>query len=484
MKFKTTILLIIFSFSLLMIWERWINYGTEEIENGLNTELPINKSNSDMPESTTLSNNSNTEIPQITNLNKFVIKEKLKSGADSRQNRVELFNNDLKIKINLNGGKIDYSELLNQKVSSSNRNNTILLDKSLQRTYIAQTGLIGSPSNKKNYPNHTSLFEVDKSFNKKNEVRIISSSNNVKLTKTYKLNESGYDIEVKHEITNIGNTPLDIGIYLQLLRDDGDPVGGSSFYSTYTGPVFYSNEEKFQKVSFSDIRESKDDHIKIATNGWTGIIQHYYVTAWLIKNDLQREFYSRSLNNNIYSVGVIQTFSNLLAGETKIHNSTLYVGPQYQETLRSLSPGLDLVVDYGVLTLIAKPIFWLLDQLHGFIGNWGWAIVFLTIIIKLIFYPLTAASYRSMAKMKGVSPKIMQLREQHKDDKLKLNQSMMDLYKKEKINPLEGVYQYSFKYPFSYRCIGFYWLVWKLKMLLGFYGLMIFLHQILFIYFL
>ena len=360
------------------------------------------------------------------------------------------------LKINLLGGKIDYAELLNQKSIASDTENTVLLNKSPLSVYEAQTGLIGSPGDKNKYPNHMSLFEIDKTNKNNNEIHLISSSNGLQLKKIFKLSDEGFNVNLIHEITNLSNEPQNLGIYFQLLRDNGEPAGGSNFYSTYTGPVFYSDKDKFQKVSFSDIEESNAEHTKISNDGWLGIIQHYYVAAWLINNDEPREFYSRKLSNNLFSVGAIQTFNNLNINEKIVHNSTLYVGPQEQETLRSLSPGLDLVVDYGILTLIAKPIFWLLDQLHGFIGNWGWAIVLLTIIIKLIFYPLTAASYRSMAKMKGVTPKIMQLREQYKNDKMKLNQSMMELYKKEKINPLGGCLPILIQIPVF---ISLYWVL-------------------------
>ena len=173
------------------------------------------------------------------------------------------------------------------------------------------------------------------------------------------------------------------------------------------------------------------------------------------QNDLEREFYTRKLKNDKYSVGAIQLSTNFAARSDPDITNLLYVGPQYQEDLKKLENGLDLVVDYGMLTIIAKPIFWLLDKLYNIVGNWGWAIVSLTIIIKLLFFPLTAASYKSMAKMKAVTPKIMKIREQFKENKMQLNNAMMDLYKKEKINPLAVVYPFSYKSGIHCFVLGF-----------------------------
>jgi YidC/Oxa1 family membrane protein insertase len=222
------------------------------------------------------------------------------------------------------------------------------------------------------------------------------------------------------------------------------------------GPAVFTQEGKFQKIDFSEIEKNKATHVKNANDGWFGIIQHYFVSAWIPKNDAPREFYTRRIETNLYSIGLIQALPSIAPGAQQTHEATLYAGPQLQSILEKLAPGLDLVVDYGWLTFLAKPIYWLLEQLHGFVANWGWAIVLLTIIIKLIFYPLSAASYKSMAKMKAVTPRLMKLRELYANDKAKLNQAMMELYKTEKINPLGGCLPILVQIPVF---IALYWVL-------------------------
>jgi YidC/Oxa1 family membrane protein insertase len=195
---------------------------------------------------------------------------------------------------------------------------------------------------------------------------------------------------------------------------------------------------------------------KIATDGWVAFVQHYFVAAWLPESAAQREYFTRSLGNNLYAMGYVQKLGSVQPGELRNVSTRLYAGPQEQDKLKVLSPGLELVVDYGWLTILASPLFWLLSTLHGFIGNWGWSIVLLTLIIKLIFFPLSAAGYKSMAKMRVLSPRLQQLKESYGDDKQKFQQAMMELYKTEKINPLGGCMPILVQIPFF---IALYWVL-------------------------
>jgi YidC/Oxa1 family membrane protein insertase len=203
---------------------------------------------------------------------------------------------------------------------------------------------------------------------------------------------------------------------------------------TFTGPAVFTDAEKFQKVEFADILKNKAKFAQKADNGWLAMVQHYFVAAWLPAAGTQREYFMRKVGEDLYSAGVI-----LPVGADGKSTISLYAGPQEQDKLEKIAPGLDLVVDYGWLTVIAAPLFWVLGAIYKLVGNWGWAIIGLTMLLKGIFFPLSAASYKSMAKMRVLTPKLMKLKETYGDDKQRLNQEMMALYKKEKVNPLGGV---------------------------------------------
>ena len=449
MKFRTTILLIIFSFTLLFLWDEWIKYNSNISSDTTKTDA------TDLTSSVKDSDSMQTDLPTANKLEskeaapaEEIIKDKNTSEV------VTLENSKLKIGINTLGGTIEFAELQDQRSEHHPDGKVILFDKSNSSIYLAQSGLILHGNNKIKLPNHLTEFQVVEKTS--NTVSMMAIKNGVSLIKTISIETNSYAVNVTHKLTNVSSNVVKAGLYYQLSRDPEPPPGGSSFYNTYTGPVIYTESGKFQKVSFEDIEESKQEHVEIAKDGWFGIIQHYYVGAWLFRNSLEREFYTNKLKNNTYSIGAIQLSEELGPNQTQEFANILYVGPQYQEDLKKLEKGLDLVVDYGILTVIAKPIFWLLDKLYDVVGNWGWAIVSLTIIIKLIFFPLTAASYKSMAKMKAVTPKIMKIREQFKENKMQLNNAMMDLYKKEKINPLGGCLPILIQIPVF---IALYWVL-------------------------
>ena len=434
---------------MLLLWDRWISY---------NSEFSVAVTEVDSPEIIPPINEEPTNQIDLPSVNKLESKRvaplEEKIETSEKKDVVILENSVLKLGINTLGGVVEFAELQNQKSEDYPDGKIILFNNSPASVYLAESGLIPLGKRRTKFPDHFTQFKV---IEKTSDKLVVSTDRNgVLLTKTYEIQPKSYAVVVTHKITNISNETIQAGLYYQLSRDPDPPLGGSSFYNTYTGPVFYTEGEKFQKVSFSDIEESSQEHVQVSKDGWFGIIQHYYVGAWLLKNNLDREFYTRKLKNNKYSVGAIQLSDSLQPKQTQSFTNLLYVGPQYQEDLRKLEKGLDLVVDYGILTIVAKPIFWLLDKLHSVVGNWGWAIVSLTIIIKLLFFPLTAASYKSMAKMKAVTPKIMKIREQFKENKMQLNNAMMDLYKKEKINPLGGCLPILIQIPVF---IALYWVL-------------------------
>jgi YidC/Oxa1 family membrane protein insertase len=244
--------------------------------------------------------------------------------------------------------------------------------------------------------------------------------------------------------------------YFQLVRDDKPLPGDSAMLPTYTGVALYTDKDKFQKLSFSDIEKGKAQYSRNSEDGWIAILQHYFFSAWLPRSGVAREFYARRLEDGLYSAGVIVPAGAIAPGATGAVTVPLYAGPEEQEKLAKIAPGLDLTIDYGWLTVIAVPLFWVLAWLNQWVGNWGVAIILLTVIIKLLFYPLSAASYRSMAKMRVLAPKLQKLKDQFGQDRQRLQQAMMELYKSEKINPLGGCMPIIVQIPVF---IALYWVL-------------------------
>ena len=290
------------------------------------------------------------------------------------------------------------------------------------------------------------------------EVRLEANTpDGVKVTKILTFHRASYQIDITEEIGNGTASPVATFAYFQLARDGKAPPGDPRMAQTYTGAALYTEQDKFQKVPFSDIDKGKLPSKK-SGDGWIAIIQHYFVAALLPTDKVQRDFYTSRLAEDLYSVGVKIPIGPIAPGATARVTVPLYAGPQDQDHLKALEPGLELVVDYGLFSVIAKPLFWVLKLFHSWLGNWGLAIILLTVVIKLIFFPLSAASYRSMAKMKLVTPRLMKLREQYADDKAKLNQAMMDLYRTEKINPLGGCLPILVQIPVF---IALYWVLFE-----------------------
>jgi YidC/Oxa1 family membrane protein insertase len=288
----------------------------------------------------------------------------------------------------------------------------------------------------------------------------------VKLTKTIALTPGSYNIGVKHTVSNASAAAITPSLYLQLLRHGGAVTEGNAITqptSTFTGPAVYTEEKKFQKIEFTDIEKGKAKFHNTSKDGeptWVAMVQHYFVSAWVAKENKARELEVDAINGadngRHYRVRSKQALGSIAPGASVNHEATLYIGPQDQDELEKLSPGLDLVVDYGILTIVAKPMFAALKFFHSLTNNWGWAIVLLTVAIKALLYLPMAMSYRSMAKMKLVAPKMKALQERHADDKTKLNGAMMELYRTEKINPLGGCLPILFTIPVF---ISLYWVL-------------------------
>ena len=364
------------------------------------------------------------------------------------------------------GGELTRVELLHQVDQNDPKKNVVLLDESSERLYKAQTGLIGAQG-AATLPNHFTPMTLAPGErvmkDGMNELQLKFESapvGGVKLIKTYTFRRGDYVVIVKHEIVNESGAPVDPQLYLQLLRDGNPPPGESSFYFTFTGPAIYTDASKYKKVEFKSIEKRKPgeapDHETSANNGWIAMVQHYFASAWLLNGNEQREFRTQKVGDNLYSVAMVVPLGTIAPGATKTVDARLFIGPQEENKLSQIAPGLELVKDYGYFKILAEPLFWLLTQLHKLIGNWGWAIVGLVVLLKIAFYWLNASAYRSMAKMKAINPKVMEMRERLKDKPQQMQQEMMRIYREEKVNPLGGCLPIFVQMPFF---IALYWVL-------------------------
>jgi len=278
----------------------------------------------------------------------------------------------------------------------------------------------------------------------------------VKLVKTWSVKRGSYEVAVKHEVVNTGTAAVSPQLYFQLVRDGNKPPGESSFYSTFTGPAVYTEAKKYHKVEFKDIENGKAEIDKSATNGYVAMVQHYFATAWLLGDGLQRDLFVRKVDTNLYAVGMITPLGEIAPGQAKAIDARLFAGPQIETMMEKLAPGLELVKDYGWLTILSKPLYWLLDQLHKILNNWGWSIVALVLLLKILFYWLNAKAYASMAKMKAINPKITEMRERLKDKPQQMQQEMMRIYREEKVNPMGGCFPIMIQIPVF---IALYWVL-------------------------
>ena len=362
------------------------------------------------------------------------------------------------------GGDLRYLEFLQHKSTLDKTKTFIMLGP--QHSYFAQTGLLAAGVE---MPTHKTLFTLAggtyelKPGESTVKVRMEAQSGAIKVAKTYTFTRGSYVIDVGYEISNGGAAAIAPSAYLQLVRNGKAPDGDSQFLQTFTGAAFFNEKENFHKQDFGDIEKAKTVPVKSAPDGWAGMIQHYFAVAWLPPkagapganwNNATREFYTKKVADNYYSAGMIVPAGTIAPGATMKFDARLLAGPQDQDMLAAIQPGLNLVVDYGWLTIIAQPMFELLKWLHKMLGNWGLAIISLTVIIKAAFFPLSAASYKSMARMKKVAPRLAAMKERYGNDRVKMNQAMMEMYKEEKINPLGGCLPILIQIPVF---IALYW---------------------------
>ena len=476
---RRTILWVIFGFSMISLWDQWQVYNGHNPTFGLapTTKVAANKTTPAVANATpSATPATSASVPTSTNVATNSIAPQAINTPATAQNgnanavaapelpkqRFEVTTDVLKLTFDTEGGSLVRSEFLKHADMDNKTKGVVLLDDSKDRVYMAQTGLIGAA----NLPTHKTVMAVApgaRNFegNTKDLKELIvkfesPEAGGVKLVKTYTLKRDGYDIAVKHEVVNTSSAPVAPQLYLQILRDGNKLAGESSFYSTFTGPAVYTEAKKFQKIEFTDIDKNKVDAEKQASNGFVAMVQHYFASAWILPDGIKRDLFTRKVDTNLYAVGMITALDTIAAGASKTIESRFFVGPQVEKILETITPGLELVKDYGWLTMLAKPLYWLLDALHKFIGNWGWAIIALVLLLKIAFYWLNAKAYSSMAKMKAVNPRITAMRERLKDKPQEMQQEMMKIYREEKINPMGGCFPIMVQIPVF---IALYWVL-------------------------
>jgi YidC/Oxa1 family membrane protein insertase len=325
--------------------------------------------------------------------------------------------------------------------------------------FIAQSGLIAldkdsAPTHESQYSVSSDSFEMAPGKDSLSVDLDWSSPNGITVTKRFIFTRGSYQIKMQHIVNNGSGQPWSGREYKQLQRSPDAESGGSSFMYTYTGAAIYTPENKYDKIAFDDIEESKLN-LKVK-GGWVAMLQHYFLGSWVPNPEEENIFYTEVYPGERYTVGAYTPSITVSEDVEYTFNSSLVAGPKLQNELREIAPGLELTVDYGWLTILAQPIFWLMGKLHSILGNWGWSIIVLTLLIKLAFYKLSETSYKSMANMRRMTPRMTALKERFGDDKQGLNKAMMDLYKKEKINPLGGCLPIVVQIPVF---IALYWVL-------------------------
>lgn len=441
MDTKRLILFVIFSFSVLMLWDSWQQHNAPEPVTA--TAEPVDSSIPQAAKSDQSVTESQKDLPQSTGF-------KLEKGQ-----RIQIETDLYRGEIDTVGGDFRKLTLLEHRADDNVSNFVLFDDEASPLLYVAQTGLIGG-----DLPTHRSVFTSENDTYKmaegsdKLEVRLTwKNEAGLQVDKLYTFNRGSYAVNVTYQVINNTGSSLSPSVYYQILHDSQSNQG-SFMMPTFTGGAYFTDTDKFKKISFADMAESNLS--KNAKDGWVALVQHYFLGAWIPQDGISREFYTKQLSSDIYAIGSVSPVGEIAPGATAEIPARLYAGPQTQSQLEAVAPGLEYAVDYGWLTIIAAPLFWVLSAIQKLVNNWGVAIILLTVLIKLAFYPLSAASYRSMAHLRELTPRLQSMKEKFGDDRQKMQQAMMELYKTEKINPLGGCLPILVQIPVF---IALYWVL-------------------------
>ncbi len=465
---RRTILWVIFGFSMVLLWDQW------QIYNGHKATFfqgqPV-KTEAAAPAGAKTTA-SDASVPGSVPVAQASLPGAVPAAAEGATvapagERFTVHSDVLNLHFDTQGGTLVGSEFLKYGDISDHSKPVTLLDDSKERVYLAESGVV-SGAVPGAFPTHKTPMTVTGERELKDgtdslQIRFESPDvGGIKLVKTYTVKRGSYAVAVSHALTNTTAAPIAPQLYLQLVRDGNKPAGESSFYSTFTGPAVYTDAKKYQKVEFAKIKKGGADYEKQANNGYVAMVQHYFASAWILPEGMNRSISLDALELNkgvpdcCYRAAMVAPLEAIAPGATRTVETTFFVGPQEEKMLEALAPGLELVKDYGWLTILAKPLYFLLDFLHSVIQNWGWSIVALVLLLKIAFYWLNAKAYSSMAKMKAVNPKITEMRERLKDNPQQMQQEMMRIYREEKVNPMGGCFPIMIQIPVF---IALYWVL-------------------------
>ncbi|MFM6991280.1 MAG: membrane protein insertase YidC [Rhodoferax sp.] len=465
---RRTILWVIFGFSMVLLWDQW------QIYNGHKATFfqgqPV-KTEAAAPAGAKTTA-SDASVPGSVPVAQASLPGAVPAAAEGAAvapvgERFSVRSDVLDLRFDTQGGRLVGSEFLKYGDIADHSKPVTLLDDSKERVYLAESGVV-SGAVPGAFPTHKTPMTVTGERDFKDgadslQIRFESPDvGGIKLVKTYTIKRGSYAVAVSHALTNTTTAPIAPQLYLQLVRDGNKPAGESSFYSTFTGPAVYTDAKKYQKVEFAKIKKGGADYEKQANNGYVAMVQHYFASAWILPEGMNRSISLDALELNkgvpdcCYRAAMVAPLEAIAPGATRTVETTFFVGPQEEKMLEALAPGLELVKDYGWLTILAKPLYFLLDFLHSLIQNWGWSIVALVLLLKIAFYWLNAKAYASMAKMKAVNPKITEMRERLKDNPQQMQQEMMRIYREEKVNPMGGCFPIMIQIPVF---IALYWVL-------------------------
>ena len=465
---RRTILWVIFGFSMVLLWDQW------QIYNGHKATFfqgqPV-KTEAAAPAAAKTAA-SDASVPGSVAVAPAALPGAAPAAADGAApaapgERFSVSSDVLTLRFDKQGGTLVGSEFLKYGDTVDHAKHVVLLDDSKDRVYLAQSGVV-SGAVPGAFPTHKTPMTATGPRELKDgadslQVRFESADvGGIKLVKTYTVKRGSYAVAVSHALTNTTGAPIAPQLYLQLVRDGNKPAGESSFYSTFTGPAVYTQAQKYQKVEFANIKKKSADYEKQSTTGYVAMVQHYFASAWILPEGMQRTIsldaveLGGALADCCYRAAMVAPLEAIAPGATRTVETTFFVGPQEEKMLEALAPGLELVKDYGWLTILAKPLYFLLDYIHSVLKNWGWSIVGLVLLLKIAFYWLNAKAYSSMAKMKAVNPKITEMRERLKDNPQQMQQEMMRIYREEKVNPMGGCFPIMVQIPVF---IALYWVL-------------------------
>lgn len=445
MESQRSLLLIGLALVSFLLWQQWnIDYGPQPVQ-----PAPMEQTDSLAGSVPTAQLDEDVPIGEVTQSSAQV-------ANATRGQQVTITTDTLELIIDTNGGDVVSANLAKFPITLGQHDSYSLLRPDVNTLYIAQSGLIGKDGVDK--PSGRPIYSVSQeAFTLEGDSLQVpltwTTEDGSIVTKTFSFKRDSHAVDVTYDYQNNGASNKQLQQYAQLKQTLAVPEG-SMFMPTYRGAAYSTQEEQYEKYAFSDIEDERLNTVTIG--GWVGMLEHYFVSAWVPPQEETNKLYSRILQNQFAAIGYTGQSIEIAAGETVQITSTLYLGPKDQASLKEIAKGLDLTVDYGFLWFISQLLFDLLQWIHSYLGNWGFAIIVTTILVKGAMYPLTKKQYESMAKMRNLAPKMAQLKERFGDDRQKMSQAMMEMYKKEKVNPMGGCFPLLLQMPIF---LALYWVL-------------------------